>query len=70
MDAEVKRMLDSAYAEANRILNEHRSQLDSAASELLKCETMDAHRFNQLIGRNIKGKKRRHVALEACAGAA
>jgi len=54
IDREVKRILDQAYAEAGEILEQHRSQLDLVARELLKNETLDAFRFNQLIGRSAK----------------
>lgn len=54
IDREVKRILDQAYAEALEILEGHRDQLDLVAHELLKSETLDSTRFNQLIGRSPK----------------
>ncbi|HUB25477.1 MAG TPA: ATP-dependent zinc metalloprotease FtsH [Tepidisphaeraceae bacterium] len=51
VDQEVKRILDDAYAQAKKILQDHRDQLDLIAGELLKNETMDAATFNKLIGR-------------------
>ncbi|MGN6644826.1 MAG: ATP-dependent zinc metalloprotease FtsH [Verrucomicrobiota bacterium] len=65
VDAEVKRLLDEAYVDAKRILNEHRDQLDLVAGELLKCETMDARTFNRLIGRQPKDEKKVKVPIEA-----
>jgi cell division protease FtsH len=50
VDQEVKRILDSAYADARKILQDHRSQLDLVAGELLQRETMDAATFKRLIG--------------------
>src|SRR5687768_8810028 len=50
IDSEVKRILDTAYADAKRILEDHRDQLERITGELLKCETMDAATFNRLIG--------------------
>jgi len=51
IDKELKRILDDAYAEAKRILQAHRDQLDLVAKELLERETMDAQTFAKLIGR-------------------
>lgn len=51
VDQEVKRILDSAYARAKKLLQDHRDQLDLVAGELLKHETMDAATFKRLIGR-------------------
>jgi cell division protease FtsH len=50
VDEEVKRLLDSAYADAKQILNEHRDQLDSVTEELLKRESLDGKTFSDLIG--------------------
>jgi len=52
IDEEVKKILDAAYAESKRVLQQHRSQLDlvaSVASELLQRETPDAQTFKNLI---------------------
>jgi cell division protease FtsH len=65
IDAEVKKILDTAYAEAKRILNENHDQLDRVAAELLKCETMDAQTFNRLIGRKGKDIAEIKVPIEA-----
>jgi cell division protease FtsH len=50
IDIEVKRILDRAYVEAKEILENHRSQLERVAAELLKVETLDATAFKRLIG--------------------
>lgn len=50
IDEEVKAILDSAYAAAKKILEEHRAMVDAVASELLKRETLDADAFKALIG--------------------
>ena len=52
VDVEVKKILADAYADAKRILVEHREQLDLVTSELLKNETLDARTFNHLIGKS------------------
>jgi cell division protease FtsH len=49
IDEAVKKILDAAYAESKRILQQHRSQLDLVASELLQRETLDAQTFKNLI---------------------
>jgi len=49
IDEEVKKILDAAYAESKRVLQQHRSQLDLVASELLQRETLDAQTFKNLI---------------------
>jgi len=54
VDVEVKKLLDEAYAEARRILTEHRDQLELVAQELLKKETLDADAFNALLGRTAE----------------
>jgi cell division protease FtsH len=59
IDQEVKRILDQAYAEAKAILIEHRDQLELVTSELLKIETLDAQRFNQLLGRSPNADRNR-----------
>ena len=51
IDAEVKRLLDHAYADAKDILLQHRDQLDQVSMELLKSETIDGETFLRLIGR-------------------
>jgi cell division protease FtsH len=42
VDSEVKRILDSAYASAARVLTENRSLLDEIAKALLERETLDS----------------------------
>ena len=51
LDAEVKGILDRAYAEALDILSVHRDQLERVAGELLKVETLAGEDFLRLIGR-------------------
>ena len=48
IDEEVKKILDTSYAEAKQILQQHRAQLDLVAGELLKRETLDAEAFKAL----------------------
>jgi cell division protease FtsH len=56
IDEEVKRLLDTCYAESKKILLAHRDQLDLVAGELLRNETLDAARFQELIGQQSEKK--------------
>ena len=53
IDAEVKRIVDDAYAEAKRIILEHRDVLDSCADLLLEKEKITREEFESLF--NKKG---------------
>jgi cell division protease FtsH len=50
IDEEVKAILEAAYGEARTLLTRHRDALERTAAELLRCETLDAERFAELIG--------------------
>jgi cell division protease FtsH len=56
IDEEAEKILDSAYADAKQIIEQHRAEVDLVAKELLERETLDAQTFNELIhlpvGRN------------------
>ena len=45
IDAEVRRIIDSAYKDAEQLLKDHREQLDRVAEALLEMETLDADEF-------------------------
>jgi cell division protease FtsH len=49
IDQEVRTILDAAYADSKQILEQHRSQVDLVAKELLKRETLDAQTFKDLL---------------------
>lgn len=51
IDEEVKRILEGAYGDAQKILTNHRDQMELVAGELMKNETLDARAFNRLLGR-------------------
>jgi cell division protease FtsH len=53
IDEEVRRIMDTAYVDAKRILEQHRIQVDLIAGELLKCETLDAQTFKNLIAQSV-----------------
>lgn len=49
IDAEVKRIVDEAYADAKRILGEHRAALETLAKALFEKETMDGRDVEALV---------------------
>jgi cell division protease FtsH len=53
IDEEVKRLLDTSYAEAKETLTAHRADLQRVVAELLKRETLDGETFYQLIGKEM-----------------
>jgi cell division protease FtsH len=57
IDAEVKRLLEDAYAAAKEILSTHRGQLESVTNELLKRESLDSQAFYGLIGKPVPSVK-------------
>ncbi len=52
IDAEVKRIIDDAYAEAKRIITENRKVLDACAALLLEKEKITREEFESLFGEN------------------
>jgi cell division protease FtsH len=67
IDAEVKKILDRAYAEAKEVLTVHRDQLELVTNELLKRETLDGVAFNELIGRKAQKEIPAPVIIPALA---
>ena len=49
IDREVKRILDTSYAEARAVLGSHRDELELVVRELLKHETLDGPAFYRLV---------------------
>ncbi|MDP0492427.1 MAG: ATP-dependent zinc metalloprotease FtsH [Verrucomicrobiota bacterium JB023] len=49
IDAEIKQLIDNAYAEATRLLTEHRKQLDIVADALMEFETLDGIHISELM---------------------
>ena len=50
IDAEVKRTIDEAYADARRIIDENREKLEALAKALIEKETMDGRDVEAMIG--------------------
>jgi cell division protease FtsH len=49
IDAEVKKLIDAAYADAERIIGENREKLEKLAKELIEKETMDGRDVEAII---------------------
>ena len=49
IDAEVKRIIDEAYARAKAILESHRANVEKVAKALLEYETLDASHIKEII---------------------
>jgi len=49
IDAEVRRLLDEAHAQARELLREHRGLLDAVAAALLDRETLDSAAFEAIV---------------------
>jgi cell division protease FtsH len=50
VDEEVRRIVSESYAEATRLLNEHRKALDALAQTLLERETLDEQAILEVTG--------------------
>ena len=53
IDAEVKSIIDEAYVEAKRIINEHRDVLDRCAELLLEKEKISKEEFEELFEKKV-----------------
>lgn len=49
IDAEVKKLIDAAYAEATKLITENRDKLETLAKALLERETMDGRDVEKLV---------------------
>ena len=49
IDAEVRRLVDEAYADAKRVIEENRDRLEELAKALLEKETMDGREVEQMV---------------------
>ncbi len=62
IDAEVKQIIDEAYQKALKIITEHRTLLDTIASELIEKETIEREEFEKLlIAGGITPKKKKDI---------
>lgn len=67
VDTEVKRIIDEAYDQANKVLKKLRKKLDLLANELLKVETLESEEFEKLIGpkKLLPGSKPAYLPAES-----
>src|SRR3989344_5689169 len=56
IDAEIKKIIDSSYKQAQALLLKNKSDLDQVAKALLEKETLESEEFEQIVGK----KKRLH----------
>jgi cell division protease FtsH len=54
IDAEVRRIVETAYERTRTILTEHRDKLEAVANELLSKEVVEGKRFYELIGEELR----------------
>ncbi|SFX57321.1 ATP-dependent zinc metalloprotease FtsH [Marinospirillum alkaliphilum] len=49
LDAEIRRILDTCYEEATRLLEENRDKMELMKDALMEYETIDAHQIDQIM---------------------
>ncbi len=54
IDAEVKRLVDGAYARAEKLISKNRDKLETLAAALLEKESMDGRDIEELLGLEVK----------------
>ena len=57
IDAEVKKLIDDAYADAKRLITENRDKLETLAKTLIEKETMDGREVEDLLREEGRGKR-------------
>jgi cell division protease FtsH len=57
IDAEIKKIIDSAYKDAVEIIKGNRKKLDKVVEMLLKKETIDKEDFEKIVGKKASEKK-------------
>ncbi len=50
VDAEIKRIMDSSYKNAQALLKKHKIKLDAVAKALLEKETLESDEFEKIVG--------------------
>jgi cell division protease FtsH len=64
VDAEIRRIIDTQYALARRLIEENRDKVDTMAAALLEWETLDADQLNDIMA----GKQPRQPKVPAASG--
>jgi len=54
IDSEVQKLVNSAYAQAKKILTKYRSKLDAVANKLLEVETLSREEFDKMFPPPVK----------------
>lgn len=54
IDAEVKKILEEAYAQAETMIKDKREYMDKVASRLIEVENIDGEEFEQIVGEKEK----------------
>ena len=57
IDAEVRRTIDEAYADAKRVIEENRAKLEELAKTLLEKETMDGRDVERMVRGEAEGEE-------------
>jgi cell division protease FtsH len=65
VDEEVRRITDECYAEARRLLRDHREQLDAIVAQLLVHESLDEPQIYTAAGIARAADKRSPAAVPA-----
>ena len=74
IDEEIKAIIDGAFLEAERLLNEHMDKLHDVANALLEIETLDGEQFEALFSgkvtieglvENVKNEEEKKLELNA-----
>lgn len=56
VDAEIKKIMDAGYKDAQDILSKHKAKLDKVAKALLEKETLESDEFESIVGKKIVDK--------------
>jgi len=54
IDAEVRKIIDTAYKTAKQLITKHRDKLDEISKLLLEKESIDGHQLDRIFGSKIK----------------
>ncbi len=57
IDTEVKKILDTGYKAAVKLIREKRKLLDKVSEALLEKETLDRDQFEKIVGKKENGVK-------------
>lgn len=63
IDDEVRRLIDTAHSEANRIISHHRDVLERLASELISRESLEPAEISEILAKVEKWKRDRDDSL-------